>query len=59
MPRPPRTSRLPLQEVYYNSRSRVVALHDYGMKNADIARGETRLLQHAANLQTRAKSRIM
>jgi transposase len=40
MPQPPPTPRLPLQEVSPNSRSRVVALHDYGMKYADIARGE-------------------
>jgi hypothetical protein len=41
MPRPPNTPRLPLCEVSPNSRSRVVAAHDYGTKFADIARGES------------------
>jgi len=43
MPRPPSTPRQPLCEVSPDSRSRVVSAHEYGIKFADIARGETLL----------------
>jgi hypothetical protein len=63
MPQPPHTPRAPFTEVSPNSRSRVVALHDYGMRFADIARGEnlqpstcSRIFQNAQN-QDSCKSR--
>lgn len=40
MPRPPNTPRPPLCEVSPNSRSRVVAAREYGIKFTNIARGE-------------------
>jgi hypothetical protein len=63
MPRPPNTPRLPLCEVSPNSRSRVVAAHDYGTKFADIARGENltlstcRQIFQNATIQTSCNSR--
>jgi hypothetical protein len=63
MPQPPHTPRVPLQEVSPNSRSRVVALHDYGMKYCDISRGENlppstcRQIFKNAPLQESCKSR--
>ncbi|KIN08336.1 hypothetical protein OIDMADRAFT_108106 [Oidiodendron maius Zn] len=40
MPRPPNIPRPPLYKVSPNSRSRVVAAYEYGIKFTNIARGE-------------------
>lgn len=43
MPRLPNTPRPPLGEVSPNSRSRVVAARDYGIRYTNIAQGENLL----------------
>jgi hypothetical protein len=59
MAQPPHKPRISFTEVYPNYRSRVIALHEYGMRFADISSGKTILLLTTQNLPKSTQLRIL